>query len=74
MIYCMKYTALELAKYLQMIIKKEKGLHIPSEPLINLPQRMELPILGTQTSNVASLHEKCNSKESEMKGKKAQRM
>ena len=56
-----------------MIIKKEKGIPIPPEPPINLPQRMDLPVLGTQTSNVASLDEKRNSKESEMKDK-ARRM
>ena len=68
-----KYRVSELAKHLQMIIKKENGIPIPSEPPINLPQRMDLPVLGTQTSNVASLDEKRNSKESEMKTK-AQRM
>jgi hypothetical protein len=41
-----KYTVFELAKHLQMIIKKEKQLMIPSEPPINLPQRMDLPVLG----------------------------
>jgi hypothetical protein len=59
----------ELAKHLQMIIKKEKQLMIPSEPPINLPQRMDLPVLGTLTSNVASLDEKYKSQESELKAK-----
>ena len=38
-----KYKVSELAKHLQTIIKKEKGIPIPLEPPINLPQRMDLP-------------------------------
>ncbi len=51
-----KYTVFELAKHLQMIIKKEKQLGIPSKPPINMPQQMDLPVLGTLTS-MASLDE-----------------
>lgn len=64
-----KYTVFELAKHLQMIIKKEKSLEVPNEPPINMPDRMKLPVLGTQTSIVASLDEKYNANESEMKAK-----
>ena len=64
-----KYTVFKLAKHLQMIIKKEKQLMIPSEPPINLPQRMDLPVLGTLTSDVTSLDQKYKSQESELKAK-----
>ena len=50
-----KYTVKELADHLRFIIEKEKTCKIPSEPPFNIPQRMNLPVLGTQTSNVESL-------------------
>jgi hypothetical protein len=64
-----KYTVYELAKHLQWIIKEEKHKSKPKEPPINMPQRMELPVLGTQTKSVERLDEKYNSNESEVKAK-----
>jgi hypothetical protein len=52
-----KYTVYELAKHLQWIIKEEKHKSKPKEPPINLPQRMDFPVLDTRTRNVASLDE-----------------
>ena len=37
-----KYTVFELAKHLQMIIKKEKSLVIPNEPPLIAPTRVSL--------------------------------
>ena len=67
-----KHTVFKLAKHLQMIIKRGKQYEIPNEPPINMPQRMNLPVLGTLTSNVASLDEKYNENESEVKAKAIQ--
>ena len=40
---------------MRFIIEVEKTCKIPSEPLFNIPQRINLPVLGTKTSNVSSL-------------------
>jgi hypothetical protein len=64
-----KYSVFELAKHLQWVIRKEKKEDIPTEPPINMPRRMDLPALGTLTSDVASLDEKYNENESEIKAK-----
>ena len=50
-----KYTVKELADHLRFIIQKEKRYDIPLEPPFDIPQRVSLPVLGTQTSNVALL-------------------
>jgi hypothetical protein len=47
-----KYTVFELAKHLQMIIKKEKSLVIPNKPPLIAPARVSLPVFGTQSSQV----------------------
>jgi hypothetical protein len=38
-----------------MIIKKEKSLVIPNKPPLIAPTRVSLPVLGTQSSQVAML-------------------
>ena len=48
------YGYKELADHLTFIIEEEKKYGIPSKPLYSIPQRVNLPILGTQTSKVAS--------------------
>ena len=47
-----KYTIDELADHLRRIIKEERGHEIPREPVINVPKRLNLPILGMQTDDV----------------------
>ena len=49
-----KYTIDELANQLCRIIKEEKGHDIPSEPVLNVPKRLNLPP-GTQTDDVKTL-------------------
>ena len=53
-----KYTVEELANYLRRIIKEEKNHEIPIEPVPNVPQRVNLPILGTQTECAKELDRK----------------
>jgi hypothetical protein len=53
-----KYTIDELADHLHRIIKEERGHKIPHEPVINVPKRLNLPILGTQT-DVSRLERYC---------------
>ncbi len=45
-----QYLIKELADHLRWIIKEERKRHIviPSEPPVNVPKRMDLPILGTE--------------------------
>jgi hypothetical protein len=62
-----KYSVFELARHLQFIIKKEKSMDIPTEPPFNVPQRLELGVLGTQTSIVADLDKKFAANENEYK-------
>jgi hypothetical protein len=50
-----KYTIDELADHLSRIIKEERGHKIPHEPVINVPKRLNLPILGMQTDDVKTL-------------------
>jgi hypothetical protein len=64
-----KYTVLELAKNHQMIIKKEKSLTVPSKPSLVAPTRVNLVILGTQSSQVSTLDEKYLSNESDIRQK-----
>ena len=64
-----KYSVFELAQHLRYIIKEEKKRVIPSEPPFNMPQRQELGVLGTQTSNVAMLDAKFLANENEYKAK-----
>ena len=52
------YTVKELADWLRKIIRKQKRLNLvaPTEPAtINIPGRIALPIMGTQTEDVADL-------------------
>ncbi len=44
-----KYTVEKLANYLKRNIKEEKNHEIPREPVPNVPKRVNLPTLGTQT-------------------------
>ena len=44
-----------LAKKLKDMIKKEKKLTIPTEPPINTPERIKLPVLGNQIEMVKTL-------------------
>ena len=37
----------ELATHLKMIIREEKRLTPPKDPALEMPKRLELPILGT---------------------------
>jgi hypothetical protein len=67
-----KYTVYELAKHLQMIIKKEKSLVVPNKPPLIAPTRISLPVLGTQSSQVAALDEKYLSNESDIRRKAEQ--
>jgi hypothetical protein len=50
-----KYTINELANHLRHIIEKEKDHEIPMEPVLNIPSRMKLPTLGTETECVKEL-------------------
>jgi hypothetical protein len=67
-----KYTVKELADHLRFIIQKEKRYDIPLEPPFDIPQRVSLPVLGTQTSNVALLDGKYVADVDELK-KRAER-
>ena len=46
-------TSDELAKHLKSIIKEQRKRSIPSKPPIPLPERKDLPILGTKTLDLA---------------------
>ena len=46
-------TSDELAKHLKSIIKEQRKRSIPSKPPIPLPERKNLPILGTKTLDLA---------------------
>jgi hypothetical protein len=50
----------ELAYHLKWIIKEERKRHIviPSEPPVNVPNRMDLPVLGTEIDDIADLDKK----------------
>jgi len=67
-----KYTIKELADHIRWIITEEKKQSIPDEPSPNVvPQRINLPVLGTQTEEVLELDRKYLANEDEFK-KKAQ--
>ena len=53
-----KYTIKELADHLRWIITEEKKHSIPDEPSLNVPQRINLPVLGTPTEEVLELDRK----------------
>jgi hypothetical protein len=68
-----KYTIKELTDHLRLSSRKRKGMTShPSHRLIS-PQRVSLPVLGTQTSNVASLDETYVANVDELK-KRAERI
>jgi hypothetical protein len=50
----------ELADHLKWIIKEERKRHIviTSEPPVNVPKRMDLPVLGTEIDDIADLDKK----------------
>ena len=54
------YSVKELSDWLRKIIRKQNKMKLvaPSEPVANVPQRMSLPILGTQTGDVEELDAK----------------
>jgi hypothetical protein len=64
-----KYSVKELAQHLRWIIKKEKEHDVPPGPSINVPTRTHLPILGTQTCDVAALDRRYLSDENKFKRK-----
>ena len=55
-----QYSIKELADHLRWIIKEERKRHIviPSEPPVNVPKRMDLPVLGTEIDDIADLDKK----------------
>ena len=53
-----KYTVDQLAAHLRHIIKEEKNHEIPREPMPNVPKRVNLPTLGTQTECATELDQK----------------
>jgi hypothetical protein len=55
-----QYLIKELADHLRWIIKEERKRHIviPSEPPVNVPKRMDLPVLGTEIDDIADLDKK----------------
>ncbi len=42
----------ELATHLRMIIREEKKLTPPKDPALEMPKRLELPILKTSTQQL----------------------
>jgi hypothetical protein len=62
-----KYSVQELALHLRWIIREEKKHDIPPGPSINVPTRTHLPILGTQTCDVAALDHRYLSNENKFK-------
>ncbi len=42
----------ELATHLRMIVREEKKLTPPKDPALEMPKRLELPILGTATQQL----------------------
>jgi hypothetical protein len=55
-----RYSIKELADHLKWIIKEERKRHvvIPSEPPLNVPKRIDLPVLGTEIDDIADLDKK----------------
>jgi hypothetical protein len=55
-----QYSIKELADHLRWIIKEERKRQvvIPSEPPVNVPKRMDLPVLGTEIDDIALLDKK----------------
>ena len=64
-----KYSVKELAQHLRWIIKEEKEHDVPPGPSINVPMRTNLPILGTQTCDIAALDSRYLSNENKFKRK-----
>ena len=48
-------TVDQLKVHLKMIIKEQRKRDIPSKPLVQLPKRKDLPILGTKTIDLTSI-------------------
>jgi hypothetical protein len=42
----------ELAAHLRMIVREEKKLMPPEDPVLEMPKHLELPILGTATQQL----------------------
>ena len=55
-----QYSIKELADHLRWIIKEERKrqIVIPSEPPVNVPKRMDVPVLGTEIDDIADLDKK----------------
>ncbi len=55
-----QYSIKELADHLRWIIKEDRQRHIviPSEPPVNVPKRIDLPVLGTEIDDVTNLNKK----------------
>jgi hypothetical protein len=55
-----QYSIKELADHLRWIVKEERKRQvvIPSEPPVNVPKRMDLPVLGTEIDDIALLDKK----------------
>ena len=47
-----KFSVLELAQHLHWVIQEEKKYIVPLKPVLNVPQRKQMNVLGTQTSDV----------------------
>ena len=55
-----RYSIKELADHLKWIIKEERKRHvvIPSEPPLNVPKRIDVPVWGTEIDGIADLDKK----------------
>jgi hypothetical protein len=55
-----QYSIKELVDHLRCITKEERKRHIviPIEPPVNVPKRMDLPVLGTEIDDIADLDKK----------------
>lgn len=62
-----KFSVLELAQHLHWVIQEEKKYTVPLKPVLNVPQRKQMNVLGTQTSDVNELDKKYLSDETELK-------
>lgn len=61
------FTIEELSTHLVSILIREQGEIIPSEPVVCIPRRQEMPLLGMPTAEIAELDEKYHEGEIEIK-------
>ena len=64
-----EYSVQELAWHLRWIIKEENKYDVPPGPNINVPMRIHLPTLGTQTCDIGALDRRYLSNKNELKQK-----